>query len=322
MKKSLLCIIAFVLSVTLYSQENKSPLSKATEKVTDKFPPARMIDVEYQQTFPSDFESKLLKKEYKEGEIKRRDNIQITVNVPVIKKQRWAIKTSVLYRYNYFDHGNIVYKGDPDLDIFGNNSDLHYIAGITSFSYTSKLFGKPAIYNVSLGVDGSHKDVEAFKAASAGILVLKADRRTTITAGLAVNYDPASLSPVIPIFTLEHKIRPDFILDVAIPQRIMVKKGIGKNSRLSLGSELKSNIFYIYPEKEAYSKSYYHREIQLKSGFTYEYRMNSFIIYGKTGLVNTIDSKVYKTGETGNKYIYSSKNDPGFYFSAGVSFNP
>lgn len=81
-----------------------------------------MIDVEYQQTFPSDFESKLLKKEYKEGEIKRRDNIQITVNVPVIKKQRWAIKTSVLYRYNYFDQGNIVYKGDPDLDIFGNNS--------------------------------------------------------------------------------------------------------------------------------------------------------------------------------------------------------
>jgi hypothetical protein len=87
-----------------------------------------------------------------------------------------------------------------------SHNDLHYFGGGASFAYSSTLFGKPAMYNISLMVDGSEKQIESWKATCSALLILKKTTTTTLSAGLSLNYDATALAPVIPILSWQQKL--------------------------------------------------------------------------------------------------------------------
>lgn len=79
-------------------------------------------------------------------------------------------------------------------------NDFHYFHAGANIAYFSTLFNKRTIYTSSIIVDGSEKHFERVRGLLSGTMVLKANERTKMSAGIAVNIDPLSEIPIIPTF--------------------------------------------------------------------------------------------------------------------------
>lgn len=114
--------------------------------------------------------------------------------------------------------------------------------------------------------------------------------------------------------------------DMVLPVRIMMQTQLRKTGRLSIGTELESsNLYFKSDELLNTTRSYEFRELQLKTGITYEYLINrSFVITAKAGLMNIAQSRISEKGEKFNKDKYLVDFDPDAlgYFNLGVSLNP
>ena len=323
MNKLIYLIYLSFYTQLLHGQNNteQPKLQPFAGRVTQKFPATRMIDVEVQQVMSYDFTSKLLKEEYNKGTVSDRKNIKASFNAPILMKSNWAIIGSLRYQYGHFSVDNVTSESQSMPNIESHN-DLHYFGGGASFAYSSTLFGKPAMYNISLIVDGSEKQIESWKATCSALLILKKTTTTTLSAGLSLNYDATALAPVIPILSWQQKLSRKWSLIAILPQRISLLNDTGKNGRISLSSELRTNQFYLYPEKEKYKDSYNYREILIQSGITYEHNFQPVIVYIKTGITQMINSKIVETGKKMSEHILSFNQNPAFFLSVGISLNP
>lgn len=319
-------------SVELSAQNEAVEVQKETEQarllkrpariLKDRFPVTRLIDMEYQTYSAYDFSSKLFKKDYQDGQVKERQYFRLSTNVPVVKKQKWAITASMLYKYESFDIQKSTFQNYQPMDLF-RIKDNHFFMGGVGFTYYSKLFGKTVIYNATTGFDGSNKQFfEGFKLMGNAVMVLNASQKSIMSIGVVTMYNTNSITPFVPVFVYLLQLGDGWALDLTLPQRVYFIKAAGKDGRLTLGSDLRSNLSYVYPGIEGFDKSYYYREIQLRTSAMYEHKFKSFILYSRMGLINVLDGKLIKTGQTSSKHIMSVKSNPSFYFNVGVSFNP
>lgn len=315
-----LILISVMIPATLLAQEERG-LKKAATILKDRFPSTRLVDIEYQTFATYDFKTKLHKQDFQKGQIKDHQYFRTSVNIPLIRKQRWSVATSLLYKYETFDVNKATYTNFPAYNLF-DGKDTHYIAGSASFSYFSSLWGKPLIYNASLTIDGSHRYVETFKVGLSAIMVLNASKTSRLSIGAVTMYDSNFITPFVPVLVFWQQLGDGWSLDLTLPQRIYFVKDAGKNGRLTLGSDLRSNVSYFYPGLEEFDKSYYYREIQLRTSAMYEHRWHSFILYSRMGVMNVLDGKMTKTGKTSKNHILSTRPHPSLYFNVGISFNP
>ncbi|WP_205945164.1 hypothetical protein [Pedobacter psychrodurus] len=121
---------------------------------------------------------------------------------------------------------------------FRTEEDFNYLFSSLNFTYFSSLFKKRMIYSSSFLVDGSEKHFERIKGIFTGTMVLKANQRTKMTAGVLVNIDQSAQSPIIPTFSYEHKFNNGLIADIVLPRSIYLRKYMFGNGRASLGTEL------------------------------------------------------------------------------------
>lgn len=317
-------IVAGFLFLFANAQEEEKLKQQVKAALTDRFPSTRIFDVRFEQYLPTDFDSELFGLPYQKGEITNHYRLSASANLPVIKKQRWNITSSFRYRYEAFELTDVASQTDNSIPVYNEKVDYHYLSGALSFTYFSRLFKKPFIYNASIIVDGTEKDAERIKGLISATLILKKTQRTTLGVGAVVFIDPTSQLPAVPAFLIEHRFQnSSWTLDFILPQRFLFKKDWLKNGRISLGSELNSNGFYTYVNQPGFAKVYDYRVLEINSGLTYEHCFGkNTIATFKTGLATVFNSRASERGKNTNDYIFSSHQNGTAYFSLGFSYNP
>lgn len=187
----------------------------------------------------------------------------------------------------------------------------------------SSLFKKPIIYNATVSVDGNEDSFQRLKGFASAIIVLKRTPSTTITVGALALLDPSSIVPMTPLFTLNHKFKDSkWDFDFILPQRLLFRRELMENGRISLGTELNSESFYLNLKTSNLNGVYELNQLELKSGITYEYCFTPKIIaFAKVGFNNVLSTRITEKGERTNKYVYDHTEDTQGYVRVGVSYN-
>jgi hypothetical protein len=292
---------------------------RAVTYAADKFAIVRPLNIEFSNASPYSFTSKRGGTSLQESKVNNFTQAKISANFNFIKRKTWLLGATVGYRYTSAE----AEMTDP---FTGNSTVLdekfHYLFSSLNLTYFSKLFGKRTIYSSSIIVDGSEKHFERIRGLVTGVMVLKANERTKMTVGLVANFDPTAQTPVIPIFTYEHKFNNGLIADVTLPRSIYLRKYMFSNTgRVSLGTEMDQTSFYVY-NIDGTDQRYQYRQLDINSGLIYEHAIGDFVITGKTGFKMTPSGRLFRKQDSFKDAVFETKPDPTFYFNVGVSFNP
>ena len=155
-------------------------------------------------------------------------------------------------------------------------------------------------------------------------LVLKKNANTTITVGALAFLDPSSIIPIAPLFSYNHKFKDSkWDIDFILPQRLLFRRQLLENGRISLGTELNSENFYLNLNTERLKGIYELNQLELKSGITYEYHFTPRVIgMFKVGANNVLNTRITERGKRTTKYVYDQKEEMQAYFKVGISYNP
>lgn len=296
----------------IIAQKKDSIPQKVVAFVTDKFPQTKDLNIEFTQLTPYKFSPELYDADLPENKIKNYQQVKANANIYFIKNRKWMLSTSLNYRFTHLESEN-------EMPLFNNEQNFHYHSEALSLTRFSKLFNKIAIYSATASVDGSEQHFERIRGMLTASLVLKATADTKMTVGLAVIIDPSSQVPAMPIFTYEHRFSNGWVADVILPKKVVMRKDIFKNGRLSLGTEMDGTNFYLYPD----GKRYEFRQLEINSGAMYEHKLgNNLIGTLKAGLRATPSSRIFAKEDSFNDYIFDMNAKPSFYFNVGISYNP
>ncbi|WP_394772636.1 hypothetical protein [Flavobacterium sp.] len=227
------------------------------------------------------------------------------------------------YKYETYEFGDI-YNYASASTYTREKEEFHYFAAALSATYMSSLFHKPVIYNATATVDGNQDNIQRVKGFVTANIVLKRTANTTITIGALAMLDPSAIIPITLLFTYNHKFQDSkWDIDFILPQRLLFRRQLLENGRISLGTELNSESFYLNLNTSNLKGIYELNQLELKSGITYEYRITPQIIgFLKAGVNNILSTRVTERGERTSNYIYDHKEDAQGYFRFGISYNP
>lgn len=335
MTKSTRWILGFILifSTKGFSQQKDSLLvaavkrkdfktsEKALAYAADKFTVAQPLHVEFKNRATHSFSSKYRDVRLPKAEVQKFEQIEVGTNIHILKREKWILGTMLNYRYT---HTDAQYK-EEGVSLLGSipfNGNFHHWTTSTNFTYFSKLFDKNVIYTSSLIISGSDKHFEKVSGFLTGTMVLKANQKTKLMAGLIVLLDKGMYIPAIPSFSYEQKLGNGWTFDLILPRSVYLKKIIFQNQgRLSLGTELDASSFYIY-NLDDNNRKYEYRQTDLYNGLMYEHVLGDFILTAKTGLEITPRGTLSEKGKSFRHPIYKTQHDPAFYFNIGVLVNP
>ncbi|MCQ9633988.1 DUF6268 family outer membrane beta-barrel protein [Chryseobacterium sp. WG23] len=103
------------------------------------------------------------------------------------------------------------------------------------------------------------------------------------------------------------------------PKKVLVRKNILANGRLSLGTEMDNTSFYMYKN----SRTYEFRQLEINSGVIYEHSLgNNLTGTLKTGMRTVPQARAFDKEESFKDYIFEARYKPSFYFNVGISYNP
>jgi hypothetical protein len=320
----------FIFSITLlsnqiFSQEKDSgTLQEAAKQIKAEFPRTRILNLEYGQSLSRNFESELFDEDFQEGEIKNQKTFNASLNLPFYYTKKIVLTASANYAFNEFEFQDL--ENTSATTIFEQDGivGFHNFSGSVSGTYFSQLFGKPVIYNASVIVDGNDNGFERLKGLVGASLIMKRTERTTITLGAITFLDPTTQIPFFPTFTYKHNFKNSpWEFDFILPQRLLFRRYIGENSRLSLGSTFGGNGFYVNVNAPDFPDVFEYSQLEINSGLIYEYRLSDYIITTfKGGITNFISNRLTEKGEPTGDYIYSNEQDPTGYFNVGFSIDP
>ncbi|WP_456314747.1 DUF6268 family outer membrane beta-barrel protein [Pseudomonas shirazensis] len=325
MRKKIISVLFVCTSLHTMAQEKEPGMKTFGKAVTEKFPTTRTFDLQYEQLGSTNYDSQLFGNDFEKGKIESHSRLKAAFNMPfyVSDSKRFVLTSSLRYKYETYNFGNI-YNYSLATNYTRNQQDFHYLAAAVSATYMSTLFKKPIIYIATATVDGNEKNVQRVKGFVTANLILKRTASTTITIGALAMLDPSAIVPVMPLFTYNHKFENSkWDIDFILPQRLLFRRELLENGRISFGTELNSENFYLDLDNADLKGIYELNQLELKSGITYEYRItpkiNSFF---KAGVNNVLSTRITAKGERTNRYVYDHKEDTQGYFRFGISYNP
>lgn len=325
MKAKIICVLLVCTSIRSIAQEKGAPIKTVVKEVTDKFPTTRIFDVQYEQVGPTNYNSELFGNHFERGRIESHNRLKASFNMPFLtnKSKRFVLTGSLRYKYETYEFDDI-YNTNSTEAYTKPKEEIHYFAGALSATYVSTLFHKPIIYNATATVDGNEDNIQRVKGFATASIVLKRTANTTVTVGVLGMIDPSSIIPIAPLFTYNHKFENSkWDVDFIMPQRLLFRRELLENGRLSLGTELNTENFYLNLNRLNLKGVYELNQLDLRSGITYEYRFAPQLIGSfKAGIDNVLSVRVTEKGERTSKYIYDHKEDAQGYFRIGISYNP
>ena len=315
-------------SVECFSQSGEMPHKVVKDSVNiprravayaaDKFAIVRPLNIEFTHLAPYNFSSEQGATSLPKSKVNRFTQVKMSANFNFIKRKTWLLGSTLKYKYTKIETDRTApFLGDTRTV----NDEFHYLFSSLNFSYFSTLFRRGIIYTSSLMVDGSDQHFERIKGILSGVMVLKATQRTKMTAGVLVNIDPSAQSPVVPVFTYEHKFYNGLTADIILPQSMYLRRYVLANGRVALGTELDQTSFYLY-NIDGTSQRYEYRQLDINSGLSYEYAIGSFLVTAKTGMKLSPYGKLFRKGDSYKDKVLKTSPHPSFYFSIGVSLHP
>jgi hypothetical protein len=311
LKKTVLTSSILIFPNFYFAQKHDSIPQKVMTYVAEKFPMARDFNVEFIQLTPYKFSSQLHGADLPENKVDNFSQIKLSSNINLIKTKKWLLSTNLAYRYTLINTENSISN-------FSKNNDFHYHSETLSFTYFLKIFNKLTIFSSNFSVDGSEQHFERLRGMITATMVLKANAKTKMTVGLVGIIDPSSQVPVLPTFSYEHKFDNGWIADIILPKKVLIKKDVFANGRISFGSEMENTSFYIYDA----DKRYEFRQLEINSGAIYEHKLGNFIGTLKTGIKAIPNSRIFEKNESFKNYFFEAKPKTSFYFNIGLSYNP
>ncbi|PWN60852.1 hypothetical protein [Chryseobacterium viscerum] len=313
LRRALIPLALLPFKSMMYTQKKDSIPLKVRAFYADKIPQSRNFNIEYTLVAPSSFSSQLHGQDLPDNKVKSIQQMKADANIYFIKKKNWLLSTALNYRYTSISNENPVIPGTE------TEENFHYHSEAINLVYFSRLFKKTAIYSANISVDGSDQHFERIRGLVTASLILKATPKTKMSLGLAGIIDPSSQIPVLPIFTLENRFNNGWVLDILLPKKVLVRKDVFSNGRISLGTEMDNTSFYTYRNNSTYE----FRQVALNSGAIYEHNLGgNFIGTFKTGLRANINSRAFNKQDSFNDYIWKGTYKPSFYFNVGISYNP
>lgn len=310
-KKTVLTSSLLTFSNFYLAQTRDSIPQKVMAYVAEKFPLARDFNVEFTQLTPYKFSSKLHGADLPENKVNNFSQVKLSSNINLIRTKKWILSTTLNYRYTSVDTEN-------SISDYAKNNDFYYHSETLSFTYFSKLFNKTTVFSANFSVDGSEQHFERMRGMVTGTMILKANPKTKMSVGLVGIIDPSSQVPVIPTFTYEHTFNNGWIADIILPKRVLIKRNIFENGRISFGTEMDNTSFYIYDA----DKKYEYRQLEINSGAMYEQKIGSIIGTLKTGIRAVPNARIFEKNESFKDYFFEASPKPSFYFNIGISYNP
>lgn len=324
MKSKIISVLVVFISVHAVSQEKEPGMKTLGKAIVDKFPTTRTFDLQYEQLGPSNYDSELFGNKFERGRVENHSRFKAAFNLPFYasKSKRFVLTTSLRYKYESYQFGDI-YNYTTTQTYKRENEDVHYWAGAMTATYMSSLFKKPIIYSATVSVDGNEEDLQRVKGFASAVLVLKRTPSTTITTGVLVLVDPSSIVPLTPLLSINHKFKNSkWDMDFILPQRLLFRRELLENGRISLGTELNTESFYLNLNSSNLQGVYELNQLELKSGITYEYSFTpKLIAFVKGGFNNVVSARITEKGERTNRYVYDQKEDTQGYFRFGLSYN-
>jgi hypothetical protein len=327
-KKIILAFGILIFSLNSFSQNNDTipkgvqeskilPL-EAAAFVAEKIPSTRAFNLEFTNTSPYNFTTEKGGDTSQEGKVKRFSQIKMSTNVDFIKKKNWLLSTTLGYNYTSMK-ADIILPSSTGINTVDHGFHSFYAGG--NFTYLSTLFHKRTIFTAGIMLEGSEKYIEKVRGLLMGTMILKANERTKMSVGVAVNIDAHAQIPVIPTFSYEHKFANRLTVDMILPRYVYIRKYIFGNGKISLGSEMDQTAFYLY-NIDGTNQKYQYSQLDINSGLVYEHLIaKRFIFTAKTGIRSTPSGRLYKKNSYSDP-VFKVNADPTFYFNAGISFDP
>ncbi len=315
-KKNIITFTVFPFLTMVSAQKRDSIPQKVIAFVTDKFPQARDLNIEFTQVTPYKYSPELYGNDLPENKIRSFQQVKANANVYFIKNRKWILSASLNYRFTSINSENRVNLFSEQNISRGN---FHYHFESVNITRFAKIFSKTAVFSASASADGSDQHFERIRGMVTGSLVLKANAKTKMTLGVAVFIDPSTPIPALPVFTYEHKFDNGWVADIILPKKISVRKDIYSNGRISFGTGMENTSFYLYPS----GKTYEFRQLEINSGAMYEHHLGgNFIATLKAGLRAAPVSRIFEKKESPNDFIFDANAKPAVYLNVGISYNP
>lgn len=302
-------------------QDTTNMRRNALAYASRQFAMVRPFNVEFSQVSPYRYIPKRDGVTLSENKISTYHQIKANANLYLLVKKKLIIGATFTYRYISADNDVTV----PSSGLLQTvNDDFNYHSSSLNITYISKIFSKPIFFNTSIIVDGRGKHVVRLKGLAIGTIVLKADTRTKLMAGFLVNVDPSTELPLLPMITYERKLNNGMMIDLMMPKHLLVRKQVWGRSRISLGTELDRNGFYLYNiNKQTPSQRYEYRQIELDNGLIYEHLLGGYLILtARTGAKWIAISRLFEKEKTFSTAWLETAAKPTGYFNLGISFNP
>jgi hypothetical protein len=293
------------------------------EQLPDKFPIKRNIEVKYEQFGSGNYSPEFDDQNKGEGKFSNHYRFKTAVTVPFYTTKKWLINASANYKYEVFEFGHFQSATGNATLIRKNQEEYHLFTGGASITRFASLFGKRLIYNAVIIADASDKEFGRIKGMVSATMILSRTQNSSFAIGIMGNIDPSAQIPVLPIVSYQKEFQHSLSLDLFLPRRAFIRKGVFENGRFSLGCELENELLYVKLNYAGHTITYDYRQMELKSGMMYEHNLgHNIIATAKAGLTSYLTTRGVEKGQPASDYTFDSKPDAVGYFSIGISFSP
>lgn len=332
MKKIVSCFVILMSGFTaVINAQTSTDISTRTStdtlvrdirrSVSRNFSAARTFNL-YWETSPNhDYTFKRNGQEIENGKMHHEHTVKFETTIPVLLLKKISIYANG--RGNFYQSETDNAAGTASSGWFTDKNNYSYFKGTLSGTYRTRVANKPLILTANLSGDGWHGSFEKIQGSFLALVVFKHTATTSFSTGM-YGITLFNQIPVFPIISYQHSFNPNLSVNVILPIKVYLRYQFCNNHRLSVGTSLESEQFYLKPNIEGLPKVCYFEKTAIKSEISYEYIINKhFYLIARSGMSSVVKSGIYATnrkGINGNPFIeYTSPVIP--FFSLGISFN-
>ncbi|SHG25668.1 DUF6268 family outer membrane beta-barrel protein [Dysgonomonas macrotermitis] len=311
-----------VMTVTAQTSKQDSLARELRSYVARNFSKSRTFNL-YWETNPSyDYKLKQNEKEIENGKMRDIHTIKFAATVPVVLLKNFSLYVNG--QANFYKFEALDNTTSSVSSVFAKNEDAYnYYKGTLSGAFRTKIGSKHLILNANISGDGWDKGFEEVEGTFSAVMLLKNTPTTSFSIGVygMTLYDQI---PVLPIVTYWHQFNPKLSVDVTLPSSVYLRYQLGDSHRVSLGTSMDGERFYMRPEIEGLPKTCLYSSTAIKPQLVYEFIINKhFYLIARGGASGVINSGFYKTdrkGVDGDPLVEFSRSMTPF-FNLGFSYN-
>ncbi|AYB32676.1 hypothetical protein D4L85_19770 [Chryseolinea soli] len=305
-------------------QQVKDSLLNLAARINKVYPTVRPYSIQIDRVSDRVYNANFLKQKIEKGEIAETFRARSFVTFPSFKKRKFVLYGTFTHVYQKESLRNTE-SLSPTYPQFRDRRDVetHDLTLSINTVYKDSLFGKTAVFTSALMLNSRNfKSVEKLRGLFTATLVLKANQRTIITAGLIALIDPTANLPFTPLFTYWHRLPKQWQLDFVLPSRLYLRHPLHAGW-FSVGTELSTVHGFKTPDQSILKGDYEISNILLQSGVNLEYPVRDGLLLGfRTGVECMLAYRMVKLNGKSSDYVSNAKADPTAFASLSLAYVP